>query len=89
MKRALLILALVLFGTALRAQTDAEPALWSHEVHKLSETRYQLVFKGKIMDGWHIYSQYTAAGGSLPSEFSFEGAGEEYRLLGEAGRALP
>src|SRR5690606_21323283 len=45
---------------------------------------YQLVFQGKTAARWHIYSQYAAAGGSLPSECSFEGAGEEYRLLGEA-----
>lgn len=82
MRRKLLLAGLALWGFAGLAQTDAEPALWDHEVHKISDTRYKLVFKGKIMDGWHIYSQYTAAGGSLPSEFTFERAGEDYRLIG-------
>ena len=83
MRRAVLYVGLFLLGLVARAQTDAEPAIWSHEVHKISDTEFQLVFKGKIMDGWHIYSQYTAQGGSLPSEFTFEQTGEDYRLLGE------
>ena len=65
------------------AQTDENPAVWSHEVNKLSDTEYELVFKAKIMDGWHIYSQYTDEGGSLPSEFTFEKAGEHYELVGK------
>lgn len=65
------------------SQTEANPAVWSHEVNKISDTEYELVFKGKIMDGWHVYSQYTAEGGSLPSEFTFEKAGEDYELIGK------
>lgn len=75
-------LGLFFINLTLFAQTDANPAVWSHEVHKLSDTEYELVFKGKIMDGWHVYSQYTAEGGSLPSEFTFEKAGEDYELVG-------
>ncbi|WP_067037310.1 protein-disulfide reductase DsbD family protein [Allomuricauda sp. CP2A] len=65
------------------SQTEANPAVWSHEVNKISDTEYELIFKGKIMDGWHVYSQYTAEGGSLPSEFTFEKAGEDYELIGK------
>ena len=68
-------------GTAL-AQTDENPAVWSHEVRQLSDTEYELVFKGKIMEGWHVYSQHTAEGGALPSEFTFEKVGEDYELVG-------
>ncbi|WP_222984306.1 thioredoxin family protein [Flagellimonas meishanensis] len=82
MRIILLFLASFWISSSLFAQTDAEPALWSHEVNQISETEYELVFKGKIMDGWHVYSQYTAEGGSLPSEFTFEKAGEEYELIG-------
>lgn len=64
-------------------QTKEEPALWSHQVTKVSDTEYELKFEGKILDGWHVYSQYTAEGGSLPSEFTFEKTGEDYELVGE------
>nr|WP_297915298.1 thioredoxin family protein [uncultured Allomuricauda sp.] len=64
-------------------QSDENPATWTYKVKKLSELEYELVFKGKIQEGWHVYSQYTAEGGSLPSEFTFERAGEDYELLGK------
>lgn len=69
--------------STVQGQSEDNPALWSHEVKKISDTEYELVFKGKIQEGWHVYSQYTAEGGSLPSEFTFENAGEEYELVGE------
>ena len=83
MRLSLLFLGLFIINLTTFAQTDANPAVWSHEVNKISDTEYELVFKGKIMDGWHVYSQYTAEGGSLPSEFTFEKAGEDYELLGK------
>lgn len=83
MKSLVLFLGLSFINLITFAQTDENPAVWSHEVHKISDTEYELVFKGKIMDGWHVYSQYTAEGGSLPSEFTFEKAGEDYELIGK------
>lgn len=83
MRLSLLFLGLFFINLTTFAQTDANPAVWSHEVNKISDTEYELVFKGKIMDGWHVYSQYTAEGGSLPSEFTFEKAGEDYELVGK------
>ena len=65
------------------AQTEEDPVTWSHEVNKTSESEYELVIRGKILDGWHVYSQYTAEGGSLPSEFTFNGSGTDYELVGE------
>nr|WP_288935519.1 thioredoxin family protein [uncultured Allomuricauda sp.] len=83
MRSLVLFLGLFFINLITFAQTDENPAVWSHEVHKLSDTEFELVFKGKIMDGWHVYSQYTAEGGSLPSEFTFEKAGVDYELIGE------
>nr|WP_293300886.1 thioredoxin family protein [Allomuricauda sp.] len=83
MKYFLLVFGFLFANLNIAAQTDADPALWSHEVNKLSDTEYELIFKGTIMDGWHVYSQYTAEGGSLPSEFTFEKAGEDYELIGK------
>ena len=64
-------------------QNDDNPAVWSHAVKKLSPQEYELTFEAKIAPGWHIYSQYTAEGGSMPSEFTFEGAGQQYELVGK------
>jgi thiol:disulfide interchange protein DsbD len=83
MRLLVLFFGLLFIGTGVAlAQTDENPAVWSHEVRQLSDTEYELVFKGKIMEGWHVYSQHTAEGGALPSEFTFEKAGEDYELVG-------
>ncbi|MEL6484090.1 MAG: cytochrome c biogenesis protein CcdA [Bacteroidota bacterium] len=64
-------------------QNDDNPAVWSHSVKKVSPQEYELTFEAKIAPGWHIYSQYTAEGGSMPSEFTFEGSGRQYELVGK------
>ncbi len=65
------------------AQSDQEPVAWSREVKQLGGGEYALILKAEIYEGWHVYSQYTAAGGSLPGEFTFKAAGEEYELIGK------
>lgn len=64
-------------------QDDENPVIWSKEVKQISDTEYDLILKGAIHEGWHIFSQFTAEGGSLPSTFTFKGAGEAYRLIGK------
>ncbi|UII79357.1 protein-disulfide reductase DsbD [Flagellimonas sp. CMM7] len=87
MRYLFLFLGFFFTFSTVQGQSEDNPALWSHEVKKLSDTEYELVFKGKIQDGWHVYSQYTAEGGSLPSEFTFEKVGEEYELVGETAES--
>ena len=82
MRSRLLALLCILFAGFVLAQTDEEPALWSHEVRSLENGEYELVFTAEIAPGWHIYSQFTAEGGSLPSEFTYLKAGRDYELLG-------
>jgi thiol:disulfide interchange protein DsbD len=73
----------LLFNTlCIFSQDDDDPVLWSHEIDKISDTEYDLIIKGAIFEGWHVYSQFTAEGGSLPSEFSYKRVGEDYELVG-------
>lgn len=83
MKHISLLLLSLFFSTMLLAQTDEEPVLWSSEWNKISDTEYELVFKAKIFEGWHVYSQHTPEGGALPTEFTFTKAGTDYELVGE------
>jgi|TARA_R110000744_G_scaffold80337_7_gene157726 thiol:disulfide interchange protein DsbD len=64
------------------SQSDDNPAIWTYEAVKITDTEYNLIFKAEIYEGWHIYSQFTDENGSLPSEFTFEKAGEDYELVG-------
>ncbi|WP_373073613.1 cytochrome c biogenesis protein CcdA [Zeaxanthinibacter enoshimensis] len=77
----------VLFGflamSAITAQTDESPVVWSQEVNQISDTEFELVLTAEIMNGWHVYSQHTPPGGPLPTEFTYVGAGESYELLGD------
>ncbi|RKN81326.1 protein-disulfide reductase DsbD family protein [Ulvibacterium marinum] len=83
MKNIVLFIVLVFNGLLSFAQDDENPVLWSHKANKISDTEYELVFTGKIHEGWHVYSQHTAEGGAFPSEFKYEGSGIAYELLGK------
>lgn len=76
-------LILLVFGFFLGfSQTDENPAIWTYEAEKISDTEYNLIIKADIYEGWHIYSQFTDENGSLPSELAFEKVGEDYELVG-------
>ncbi|PXX29906.1 protein-disulfide reductase DsbD [Arenibacter sp. ARW7G5Y1] len=64
------------------SQSDENPAIWTYEAEKISDTEYNLIFRADIFEGWHIYSQFTDENGSLPSEFTFEKVGSDYELVG-------
>ena len=82
MRFPLIVLSLLVLHPPLFGQTDENPAIWSHEVQTLSAQEYELLFKADIAEDWFIYSLYTAEGGSMPSEFEFQGAGSTYELVG-------
>lgn len=77
-----LLLFVVAFPLNAIAQTEDNPVVWEQQVKKLSDTEYELVMKAKILDGWHMYSQFTSEFGSLPSEFTYNGHGTVYELVG-------
>ena len=83
MKHIIVFTALFFSILSVFSQDDDNPVKWSQEVKKISDTDYELVLKGNIAEGWHIFSQFTSEGGSLPSEFDYKKVGEGYELLGE------
>ncbi|WP_273567026.1 protein-disulfide reductase DsbD family protein [Maribacter halichondriae] len=82
--RHLFLLFLLLGQTfAVFSQDDDNPVVWSQELNKISDSEYELTMRGKIAYEWHVYSQFTADGGSLPSEFTYKKSGEDYKLIGK------
>src|SRR5690606_24628737 len=64
-----------------------DPVKWSTSVEKISDTEYDLVITADIEKDWHLYSQYTAEGGSLPIEISKKEDDinyENFELIGKA-----
>ncbi|WP_276166977.1 protein-disulfide reductase DsbD family protein [Zobellia alginiliquefaciens] len=83
MKHIIVFISLFFSFLSVFSQDDENPVVWSQEVKKISDTDYELILKGNIAEGWHVYSQFTSEGGSLPSEFNYKNAGENYELVGE------
>ena len=50
-----------------------EPVKWDISCQEISENEYQINFKAKIDNGWHIFAQYLPKGNySLPTSFIFD-----------------
>jgi len=82
MKKFISILIL-LFAINIQAQTEDNPILWNTSVKKISDTEYNLVITAKILDKWHLYSQYNPENASLPL-FIFADENANFKLLGKA-----
>ena len=61
-----------------------DPAKWTTKIEKKSDTNYILTFDAIIEKDWHLYSQFTAEGGSLPLEISFKNQKGNFNLVGKA-----
>ncbi|TYA78745.1 protein-disulfide reductase DsbD family protein [Seonamhaeicola marinus] len=61
-----------------------EPVKWKTSTQKISETEYDLILEARIEEGWHVYSQYTAEGGSLPIVIEKTNNVDEFDLVGKA-----
>ncbi|MCF7567159.1 hypothetical protein L3X37_02105 [Sabulilitoribacter arenilitoris] len=82
MKKLILILALAIGFNAF--SQILEPVKWTTSVEKISEQEFYLIMKATIEENWHVYSQYTAEGGSLPIEITKAKDTDDYELQGKA-----
>lgn len=60
------------------------PVKWSSKTEKLSDTEFNLMVTGIIEPEWHVYSQFTPDGGSLPMVLTFKDQKGNYQLVGKA-----
>tara|TARA_B100001093_G_scaffold69584_1_gene60112 strand:+ start:6280 stop:8262 length:1983 start_codon:yes stop_codon:yes gene_type:complete len=82
-RKRLLGALLILNSVSLLAQFTNAPLKWNKELIQESDSVYSLEITALIEDGWHLYSQFTPEGGSLPTELEFKEAGLAYKLLGK------
>lgn len=84
MKKLLLVYILFFsFSSIVYAQTET-PVTWSSSFEKINETEYDLILTATIIPGWHLYSQHTEEGGSLPIIIRKGAETENFKLLGKA-----
>ena len=82
MKKLVVLLFLFLAFAKGNAQM-LNPVKWTTQIEKKSDGNYVLTFNGVIESGWHLYSQYTAEGGSLPLEILFKNQKGNFDLIGK------
>ena len=78
------LLFLLFFALNGFAQTENNPAVFSTSVEKVSEDTYDLIFTVKILEQWHLYSQYNPEDASLPMEISAAKNTTGFQLVGKA-----
>ena len=61
-----------------------EPVKWTSKTEKISDTEFNLIATGIIEPEWHVYSQFTPDGGSLPMVLTFKDQKGNYELIGKA-----
>lgn len=90
-RKFFLLVITVFIGLQLNAQKIADPTTWSYELKKKSDKVYDLVFKLKLKEHWHIWSLNPGGDGlQLPPEFKFD-KNNGVKLLGgvkEAGKTI-
>ncbi|GAA4965354.1 protein-disulfide reductase DsbD family protein [Algibacter aquimarinus] len=64
-----------------------KPVKWSTSINKISDLEYDLVIKADIENGWHVYSQFTEDGGSLPIVIEKANKTDNYELIGKASES--
>lgn len=82
MKKILFFLPFIFFALVSQAQL-LDPVDWTMEVRQVSADEHELVFKATIDPGWHLYSQFIAEGGPIPTSFNFEEI-DGYEVIGKA-----
>jgi thiol:disulfide interchange protein len=83
MKKLFLLLIAFFAFTNVNSQV-LQPVKWTSNTEKISETEFNLILNGKIDPEWHVYSQFTPEGGSLPMFLTFENQKSNYELVGKA-----
>ena len=66
------------------SQTPDNPIVWESSIHKISETEYNAVFTAKLLQEWHLYSQYNPENASQPLEITIPEGKTGYKLVGKA-----
>ncbi|RXR17337.1 thioredoxin family protein [Flavobacterium amnicola] len=86
MKKIVLLIALFITFWGANAQI-LDPVKWKTTVEKKSETEFVLVFDATIEREWHMFSQFTPDGASLPTVFQFKNAKGNYSLVGKTSES--
>ena len=83
-----IFLFLLIFSVNSLMADILEPVKWEFESRKTGQGEVELIFKAKIDDGWHLYSQFIDEGGPIPTGFYFDKS-EKFELIGKTQEPKP
>ena len=81
--KKLVVLVLIILAFAKGNAQILDPVKWTTQIEKKANGNYLLTFNGVIEKDWHLYSQFTAEGGSLPLEILFKNQKGNFELIGK------
>ncbi|MBP1617854.1 MAG: Protein-disulfide reductase [Bacteroidetes bacterium] len=81
MIRKILVMLLLVTSVVCNAQIQ-NPVKWSFASRSTGVGEAELVLTATIENGWHLYSQFIAEGGPVPTSFKFEKSAD-YELVGK------
>jgi thiol:disulfide interchange protein len=82
--KKIFFLLITFFAFANANSQILNPVKWTSKTEKISEIEFNLIISGKIDPKWHVYSQFTPDGGSLPMELKFSEQKDNFELIGKA-----
>ena len=71
MRKTILILFAFLLAFC-ESKSQSTPYTWSFTAKKISNNVFEIHCSATLTDPWHTYSQFTPAGGPVPTKFSFQ-----------------
>lgn len=80
--RLFLLFAFSISVFSASAQQFLTPVKWEFSSKKISDTEAELIFKAKIDEHWHLYSQFLEPGGPEATAFTFNKS-KLYELIGK------
>ena len=84
MKKFFLLFTLLFTIISGFSQTEDNPVVWESTINKISETEFDAVFTAKLLEEWHLYSQYNPEDASQPLEILIPDGKTGYLLIGKA-----
>lgn len=80
--KKLTTLFFILLAFVVQAQIK-QPVKWKWSVEKISDSEVALIMNATIDKDWHMFSQHTPDGGSLPAVFEYKNQKGNYNLVGK------
>ena len=80
--KKLATLFFILLAFVVQAQIK-QPVKWKWSVEKVSDSEVALIMNATIEKDWHMFSQHTPDGGSLPAVFEYKNQKGNYNLVGK------